>query len=154
MGLRCGVPRWSSAWISTSHPLQTRVEGSHVSRILVVDDEETIRTLLHAHLKQMGHRVLTASTAEEALATVRQHGAPDVAVLDVRLPDIQGFELAQKLSEETGCEQVPVIFLSGKVDQEHIDRGRELGAVCLTKPYIHTALANAIDKAVAKPDGW
>lgn len=125
-----------------------------MSRVLVVDDEETIRLLLQAHLKQLGHRVLTASSAEEALAAVRGLGPPDVAVLDVRLPDIQGFELAQKLRAETGCEQVPIIFLSGKVDQEHIDRGHELGAVYLTKPYIRSALANAIDKAVTTPDGW
>ena len=125
-----------------------------MSRVLVVDDEETIRMLLHAHLKQMGHRVLTAGSAEDALAVVREHGPPEVAVLDVRLPDIQGFELAQKLQAETGCQELPIIFLSANVDQHHIDRGRELGAVYLTKPYIRSALCNAIDKAVAKPDGW
>ena len=125
-----------------------------MSRVLVVDDEETIRTLLQAHLKQMGHRVISASSGDEALVAVRKHGAPDVAVLDVRLPDIEGFELAQKLRAETGCEHLPIIFLSAKVDQEHIDRGRELNAVYLTKPYVRSALANAIDKAVVQPDGW
>lgn len=125
-----------------------------MSRVLVVDDEEPIRMLLQAHLKQMGHRVLTASSAEEALITVREHGPPDVAVLDVRLPDIQGFELAEDLRAETGCEELAVIFLSAQVDQEDIDRGHELGAVYLTKPYIRTALCNAIEKAVDKPDAW
>ena len=125
-----------------------------MSRVLVVDDEEVIRTLLQAHLKQTGHRVLTASSAEEAFAAVREHGAPEVAVLDVSLPDIQGFELAQALRAEAGCEELPIIFLSANVDQQHIDRGRELGAVYLTKPYIRAALCNAIDKVVVKPDGW
>ncbi len=125
-----------------------------MSRVLVVDDEQTIRMLLEAHLKQMGHRVRSASSAEEALAAVRDHGPPDVAVLDVRLPDIDGFDLAQKLRAEASCEQLPIIFLSAKVDQQHIDRGRELGAVYLTKPYIRAALCNAIEKAVAQPDGW
>ena len=77
-----------------------------------------------------------------------------MAVLDVRLPDIEGFELAQKLRAETGCELLPIIFLSAKVDQEHIDRGRQLSAVYLTKPYVRSALSNAIDKAVVQPDGW
>lgn len=54
-------------------------EGIDVSRILVVDDEETIRVLLQAHLKQSGHRVLTASSAQGALSAVREHGPPDVA---------------------------------------------------------------------------
>ena len=127
-----------------------------MSRVLVVDDEETIRTLLHAHLKQSGHRVLTASSALGALAAVREHGPPDVAVLDVSLPDVQGFDLAQQLRAESGCEELPIIFLSAKVDQLHIDKGREMGAVYLTKPYIRAALCNAIDKAVASaaPDGW
>ena len=125
-----------------------------MSRVLVVDDEETIRTLLQAHLKQMGHRVISASSGDEALVAVREHGAPEVAVLDVRLPDMEGFELAQKLRAENECERLPIIFLSAKVDQEHIDRGRELSAVYLTKPYVRSALANAIDKAVVQPDGW
>lgn len=125
-----------------------------MSRVLVVDDEESIRTLLQAHLKHMGHRVLAASSAEEALTLVGQHGAPDVAVLDVDLPHIQGFELAEKLRTQAGCEEVPVIFLSAKVDEENIGRGRELGAIYLTKPYIRAALANAIEKAVVVvPDG-
>ena len=125
-----------------------------VSRVLIVDDEEIIRTLLRAHLKQTGHRVLTAASAEEAMAMVRDHGVPDVAVLDLRLPDSHGFELAERLRTETGCEFLPIIFLSASVDQEHIDRGRELGAAYLTKPYIRSALCNAIDKAVVQPDGW
>ena len=110
--------------------------------------------LLQAHLKQTGHRVLTASSAEGALAAVREHGPPDVAVLDVGLPDVQGFDLARQLRGESGCEELPIIFLSANVDQVHIERGREMGAVYLTKPYIRAALCNAIDKAVTAPDGW
>lgn len=125
-----------------------------MSRVLVVDDEEGVRILLQAHLKQSGHRVLTASSAQGALAAVREHGPPDVAVLDVSLPDVQGFDLAQQLRSESGCDELPIIFLSANVDQVHIDRGRAMGAVYLTKPYIRAALCNAIDKAVTSPDGW
>ena len=125
-----------------------------MSRVLVVDDEEAVRILLQAHLRQTGHRVLMASSAQGALAAVREHGPPDVAVLDVGLPDVQGFDLAQQLRGEPGCEELPVIFLSAKVDQGHIDRGRQMGAVYLTKPYIRAALYSAIDKAVSSPDGW
>ena len=125
-----------------------------MGRVLIVDDDETIRLLLQAHLKQAGHRVLMTGSSEEAMAAVRDHGAPDVAVLDVRLPDIHGFELAQKLRAATGSDQLPIIFLSADVDPTHIDRGRELGAVYLTKPYIRTALCNAIDKAITTADGW
>lgn len=125
-----------------------------MSRVLVVDDEETIRLLVQAHLKQAGHRVLVASSAEEALCTVREKGPPDVAVLDVTLPDVHGFELAQRLRVESGCEELPIIFLSANVDAQYIERGREMGAVYLTKPYVRAALCNAIDKAMTRPDGW
>ncbi len=125
-----------------------------MGRVLVVDDDETIRTLLEAHLKQIGHRVLLTGSAGEAFAAVDHHGPPDVAVLDVKLPDIHGFELAEKLRSATGLEKLPIIFLSANVDQTHIDRGREIGAVYLTKPYIRAALRNAIDKALAQHDGW
>lgn len=125
-----------------------------MGRVLVVDDDETIRTLLAAHLKQFGHRVLITGSAGEAIATVDSHGPPDIAVLDVSLPDVHGFQLAEKLRAATGLEKLPIIFLSANVDQTHIDRGREIGAVYLTKPYIRAALRDAIDKALAEQDGW
>ncbi len=125
-----------------------------MGRVLVVDDDETLRVLLRAHLKQTGHRVLLAASAEEAISAVEEHGPPDVAVLDVTLPDSHGFELAQKLRAAAGAEQLPIIFLSANVDDMHIEQGRELGAVYLTKPYIRTALCNAVDKALAQADGW
>ena len=129
-------------------------EGMDVGRILVVDDDETMRTLLRAHLKETGHRVLLTGTAQEAMAAVQEHGPPDLAVLDIRLPDVEGFELAQQLRAATGVDQLPIIFLSARVDQAHIDRGHELGAVYLTKPYIRAALCNAIDRALTEPEGW
>ena len=125
-----------------------------MGRILVVDDDETIRMLLRAHLRQTGHRVLLAPSAEEAMAAVEEHGAPDVAVLDVTLPDVEGFDLAEKLQAIAAPKRLPVIFLSAHVDDSHIDRGRQMGAVYLTKPYIRTALVNAIEKALAQLDDW
>ena len=110
--------------------------------------------LLQAHLKQTGHRVLLAGSAQEAISVVEEHGPPDVAVLDITLPDSDGFELAQKLRAATDGARLPIIFLSGNVDETHIEEGRQLGAVYLTKPYIRTALCNAVDKALAQPDGW
>ncbi len=125
-----------------------------MGRVLVVDDDEILRMLLQAHLKQTGHRVLLAGSAQEAISVVEEHGPPDVAVLDITLPDSDGFELAQKLRATSDGAQLPIIFLSGNVDETHIEEGRQLGAVYLTKPYIRTALCNAVDKALVEPDGW
>lgn len=98
--------------------------------------------------------MLLAASAAEAISTVEEHGSPDLAVLDVSLPDSDGFELAQKLRAATDADQLPIIFLSANVEDAHIEQGRQLGAVYLTKPYIRTALCNAVDKALAQPDGW
>ncbi len=125
-----------------------------MGRVLVVDDDETLRVLLRAHLKQTGHRVLLAASAQEAISAVEEHGPPDVAVLDITLPDSHGFELAQKLRAAAGAETLPIIFLSANVDETHIEQGRQMDAVYLTKPYIRTALCNAVDKALAQSDGW
>lgn len=125
-----------------------------MGRVLVVDDDETLRVLLHAHLRQTGHRVLLAGSGEQAMATVEQYGPPDVAVLDLTLPDSHGFELARKLRAATDGNQLPIIFLTASVDEAHIEEGRALGAVYLTKPYIRTALCNAVDKALEHEDGW
>ena len=125
-----------------------------MGRVLVVDDDETIRMLLQAHLKHAGHRVLVSGSANEAMAAVRDHGSPDVVVLDLGLPDIHGFELAQKLRAATGIDELPIIFLTADVDATQIERGRDLGAVYLTKPYVRNALVNAIEKAITEPDGW
>ena len=125
-----------------------------MARVLVVDDDETIQLLLRGHLKQTGHRVLVAGSAGEAIAAVQEHGPPDVAVLDVTLPDIEGFDLAEKLRAASGRDALPIIFLSAHVDQAHIDRGRHLGAVYLTKPYIRPALCNAVEKAVTPTEDW
>ena len=126
-----------------------------MGRILVVDDDDTIRLLLEAHLKQLGHGVVLTSSAAEALAVVADRGVPDVAVLDVNLPDIDGFALAERLRCAAQGQQLPVIFLSASVDEAHIDEGRRTGAVYLTKPYIRNALRHAIDKALAQTTtGW
>ena len=125
-----------------------------MARVLVVDDDETIQVLLRAHLKQTGHRVLVTGSAGEAMAAIEEHGPPDVAVVDVTLPDVEGFELAEKVRVASGRGTLPIIFLSAHVDQAHIDRGRDFGAVYLTKPYIRTALCNAIERAVTETEGW
>ena len=125
-----------------------------MARVLVVDDDEIVRSLLQAHLTQAGHRVLVSPSADDAMAAVEEKGAPDVAVLDVRLPDMYGFDLARKLRAVPGCEALPVIFLSANVDQQHIEEGRDLGAAYLTKPYVRNALCAAVDKAVRTNEEW
>jgi CheY-like chemotaxis protein len=83
-------------------------------RILVVDDEESIRRFLTAALVQLGHRPRVASTGQEGL-TVFATEAFDVVITDLGLPDISGEELARRLAEQSP--QTPVVLLTGWADQ-------------------------------------
>jgi CheY-like chemotaxis protein len=124
-----------------------------VPRVLLVEDSEDIQTMVAFRLKKAGHRVLTASSGEEALALVEERGAPDVVVLDVMMPGMTGLELLPELRAKTGHDDLPAIFLSAKILPQDIEAGRALGATYLTKPFVATALLNAVEKACADAGG-
>lgn len=126
-----------------------------MTRVLVVEDNPAIRDLVTAYMKNAGHSVAAASDGIEALATVTDRGAPDIAVLDVAMPGLSGLDLLVKLREMPGMAGLPAIFLSARVKPEDIAKGTALGAAYLTKPFIGTALVNLIEK-VMRPaaDQW
>lgn len=128
-----------------------------MARVLVVDDDPDLLTLVEMQLKHHGHRVATASSGPEAIALVESKGAPDVAVLDVAMPGMNGLDLLQHLRRIDGVEHMPAIFLSARVGPEDINAGVSLGAAYLTKPYVMAALLAEIDKALAQTEaaaGW
>jgi CheY-like chemotaxis protein len=119
-----------------------------MARVLVVDDDPDLLTLVGLQLRQHGHKVVTAASGQEALALVTEKGAPDVAVLDVAMPEMNGLELLQTMRSRDGLGELPAIFLSARVAAEDIAAGRALGALYLTKPYVMRALLAAIDSLV------
>jgi CheY-like chemotaxis protein len=127
-----------------------------MARVLVVDDDADLLTLVGLQLRQHGHRVLTASSGAEALGLVADKGAPDVAVLDVAMPEMNGLELLRRLRAQPSMSRLPAIFLSARVAPEDIAAGRALDAIYLTKPYVMRALLAAIDKltVTATPADW
>jgi DNA-binding response OmpR family regulator len=93
----------------------------------VVEDDEPTRDAMTALLVQEDFLVLTAGTARDALAVLRQPLAPiDVVILDVRLPDVTGAVLCERLREM--CPHVPVIVCTGEANTKEIARLLELGA--------------------------
>ncbi|HKZ07478.1 MAG TPA: response regulator [Methylomirabilota bacterium] len=97
------------------------------SRVLIVEDEPDIRELLGFHLEREGYHVMRASTGTEALRQVR-HARPDLVILDLMLPEMDGLEVCRRLRAEAGTAGVPVIMLTAKGDE--VDRvvGLEMGA--------------------------
>ena len=100
--------------------------------ILAVDDEVGIQRLIKLELSSQGFRVVTASGGEEALRLAEQQ-RPDIAVLDIVMPDMSGLEVMRKLRERTG---IPIILLTAKDNDADKVRGLELGADdYLVKPF-------------------
>jgi len=101
--------------------------GDRRARILVVDDERDNRELLDLILSWEGFVVLTASTGEEALASVLSD-APDLILLDVMMPGMDGYHVASKLKGDIATRQIPIIIVTALTDTNAQMRGRSAGA--------------------------
>lgn len=84
-------------------------QGNDRPRILIVEDEAATRTLLKLHLERAGYSVDEAGSGQEALTLVQQVGLPQLAILDMRMPEMDGFAVAAALHD---LGDVPIIFLS------------------------------------------
>lgn len=110
------------------------------ARILVVDDEEHIAELLRVNLEEEGYLVETAASGEEALLAVRRE-RPDLIVLDLMLPGIQGAEVCRELRRDLRMRRIPIIMLTAKGEEQNIVEGIESGADdYITKPFSPSVL--------------
>ena len=104
-------------------------------KILVVDDEEDILELLRFNLSREGCQVSCASSGEEALRLVRTE-LPDLVVLDLMLPGIDGLEVTRRLKSDPNTKHLPIVMLTAKGEEADIVTGLELGADdYVTKPF-------------------
>jgi two-component system phosphate regulon response regulator PhoB len=103
--------------------------------VLVVEDEEDILELVRFNLVKDGFRVDGLTSGEEALRAVRAH-PPDLLVLDLMLPGMDGLELCRLLRAETATRQLPIVMLTAKGEEADVVAGLELGADdYVTKPF-------------------
>jgi len=103
--------------------------------ILVVDDEEDVLELVRYNLDKSGYQVETATSGEEALAKARRK-LPNLLILDLMLPGMDGLEVCKKLKNDTKTEGLPIIVLTAKGEETDIVTGLELGADdYVTKPF-------------------
>jgi two-component system alkaline phosphatase synthesis response regulator PhoP len=107
--------------------------GEVKKNILVVDDDPDIVTLLKYNLEQEGYGVLVAADGTEAMKELRH--LPDLILLDVMLPGIDGWEVARRMKSEPGTRNIPIVFLTAKTSEVDEITGLGLGAAdYLTKP--------------------
>src|SRR5690625_4375017 len=108
--------------------------GTPPGRILVVDDQPGNLRVVGALLSRTGHEVLPASNGHEALEIAARE-LPDLILLDVMMPDMDGFEVLAQIKREEALMQLPVVCLTAARDREQLLRAFDAGAVdYVTKP--------------------
>ncbi len=120
-------------------------------RVLIVDDDPVILRLLQVNFRLEDYEVDTASRGDEALAKAKGN-RPDIVVLDVMMPGIDGWEVCRQLKEDPNLRDVPVIFLSARAQDEDQQRGYALGVVeYVTKPFDPAQLVDIVRRTLAGP---
>jgi DNA-binding response OmpR family regulator len=134
---------------------QSRPVG-HVKRrrILIVDDDDAMVDVLGQRLGRQGFEILVAASGEQGLAIARQR-RPDLVVLDLRLPDADGFSICQELADSVETSSIPVIILSGMERPDIIRRSRAAGCqYFVRKPYDPNALLILVQHAMGEAERW
>lgn len=118
--------------------------------VLIADDEPIARLDLREMLVSLGHRVVGEAADGDTALTMARDLRPNVVILDIRMPGLDGIEVARTLAEERIA---PALILSAYTDQEYIDRSRESGCLCyLVKPFRQSDLGPALTMTMALSD--
>ncbi len=105
------------------------------AQILIVEDDLDLAEMLNAYFRVQGYEILTATWGEDAVRMALEH-KPDLVVLDIRLPDITGYEVCKQIRSNRLTADIPIIFLTEKRDRVDKLTGLELGVVdYITKPF-------------------
>lgn len=116
-----------------------------MTKVLVIDDEAPIRLLCRVNLEAEKMQVLEAADGESGVEIARTE-KPDVVLLDVMLPGMDGWQVAERLVEDQATSQIPLVFLTARAELRDRARGLELGGVdYITKPFNPLDLAPVIE---------
>ena len=118
--------------------------------MLVIDDEETIRLLCRVNLAVSGIEVLEAEDGSAGLEMARKE-QPDLILLDVMMPGLDGWEVARRLSADPATREIPVVFLTARAGQEDRVLGEQAGAVgYVVKPFDPVSIATVVDLTLTR----
>jgi two-component system, OmpR family, phosphate regulon response regulator PhoB len=121
-----------------------------VTKVLVIDDEAPIRLLCRVNLEAEGMDVLEAADGPSGLDAAREH-VPDVVLLDVMMPGLDGWQVAEKLLEDDRTSEIPIIFLTARAEFRDRARGLDIGGVdYVTKPFNPLELAPLVRELLAR----
>jgi DNA-binding response OmpR family regulator len=123
-----------------------------MTKVLVIDDEAPIRLLCRVNLEAEKMDVLEASDGATGLERARE-GQPDVILLDVMMPGVDGWQIAEQLLEDPRTTRIPIIFLTARAEFRDRARGLDIGGVdYVTKPFNPLELAPLVEDVLARVD--
>ena len=118
-------------------------------RILVIDDDSAIQELIRVILERWGFELTAALNVSTAVEVLRQKPLPDLVLLDMTLPDVDGLELLRQIRETKVFDTLPVIIVSAMVDSDRIRKGLDMGADrYITKPAISHNLLKTVQEVL------
>lgn len=124
-----------------------------MARVMAVDDDHVILGLLQVNLDMEGHEMVAAVDGREALDKV-QEDRPDLILLDVMMPNVDGWQVAEQLKRDEATAGIPVVVLSARAMEADVQRGAELGVDSyVTKPFDPIDLMGLVNRLLASADG-
>jgi DNA-binding response OmpR family regulator len=121
-----------------------------VTKVLVVDDEAPIRLLCRVNLEAEGMEVIEAADGHTGLELARSEH-PDVILLDVMMPAMDGWQVAEQLFDDSRAGEIPLVFLTARAELRDRARGLELGGVdYITKPFNPVELASVVRRLLER----
>lgn len=141
-------------YVSIARPRAPRkLAPGEVLSAIVVDDEPMLAKFIQTYLAFEGFQVRLAGNRAEVVAEFRKLPVPDLILLDVMLPDADGFDILHRLRQHPALKDVPVIMLTGKATRESVIKGLAGGADgYITKPFEADALMHAVRTVVGLPE--
>jgi DNA-binding response OmpR family regulator len=120
------------------------MDGHGPTRVLVIDDEAPIRLLCRVNLEAEGMKVLEAADGPSGLVAART-SLPDVILLDVMMPGLDGWQVAEELLDDESTSGIPIVFLTARAELRDRARGLDVGGIdYVTKPFNPIELASLV----------
>jgi two-component system, OmpR family, phosphate regulon response regulator PhoB len=143
---RCQAGEWTSERLRSG----TGATGGEILRVLVVDDEQSIRLLCRVNLGASGMEVLEADDGNTGLELARTEH-PDLILLDVMMPGLDGWDVARELAQDAATRDIPVVFLTARAEAADRRRGAQLGGVgYLVKPFDPVGIGEVVEDVIER----
>jgi len=123
-----------------------------MAKILIVDDESLVVDMVQMQLEANGYEVISANNGEEGLEKAKTEN-PDLIVLDIMMPGVDGLEVCRTLKNDAPYSKIPIIFLSAKAQADDFKAGKEVMAdAYITKPFEAPVLIARIEELLSQKE--